>query len=570
MAYKKLRVGIIGAGVSGLVNLKWIKEKGHSGECWEMQNGLGGCYLSTYQQAQLTTTNISTTFSDFSDGNETNPRMYMANEYRDYLASYCDAFGLRPHLNFSKKVLKVEKCPDSGKWSLHIKCLESGALSKHLYDKIIVCSGANNTKSVPSWPGQETFKGSIVHSADYDSPEPYRGKRVCLVGSGESGSDIAGLISNVASAAVMVKRGKHGHVVSRYQINPSTSDPMKDLRPWPSDCDTNRSHYSLPRWLGPTIGSARGWGQSKKAMLMGSPVEAKISEVNRLQRTHGFVIFGTKNDSFVKAMIYDGLELKPSITKFEGQNVHFEDGTVFENCDALVLNTGYRMHFPFLEGVVPDFCSCPDVRSLWKHSFHPDLGTDIMFSGFARPGFGALPPCSEMQARYISMLLSGERTLPPKDTMLKLTELEAEQELWQFQNAAKRVKGLVDYLIYMDGMAELIGCQLNFWRMCHLFLTSPVLWYSVNFSAISAVQFRLYGPDAKRKHATQALLNSMTTPLPDRFMFMLWGMVFWIFGKLGIAFCTRSGSGLEYRTSAVFAEARRKYGWSPHNAVTIK
>ncbi|KAK3286156.1 hypothetical protein CYMTET_6275 [Cymbomonas tetramitiformis] len=449
MTYKKFHVGIIGAGASGLVNLKWIKEKGHSGECWEMQTGIGGVYLSTYQQAQLTTTNLSTTFSDFSDGNESNPRMYMAFEYREYLKKYCEANNLGPHLNFRKKVLKVEKCPDSGKWSLHVECLESGEVTKHYYDKIIVCSGANTTKSVPCWPGQETFKGSIVHSADYDSPEPYRGKRVCLVGAGESGSDIAGLISNVASSCVMVKRGKHGHVVSRYQFPPRSVDPYKDRRPWPSDIDTNRSHYTLPRWVGPTIAAARGWGQKKKAGVIGSFVDAKISDINRLQNTHGFVIFGTKNESFVKAMIYSGLELKPSITKFEGQNVHFEDGTVFENCDAVVLNTGYRMFFPFLEGVVPEFCGCPDVRSLYKHSFHPDLGTDIMFSGFARPGFGALPPCSEMQARYISMLLSGERTLPPKDVMLKLTELEAEQELWQFQNAAKRVKGLVDYLIYM-------------------------------------------------------------------------------------------------------------------------
>lgn len=265
----------------------------------------------------------------------------------------------------------------------------------------------------------------------------------------------------------------------------------------------------------------------------------------------------------MKAMIYEVLEIKPAIKHFDGTNIHFEDGSVFENCDHVILNTGYRMHFPFLETIVPDFCSCPDVRTLWKHSFHPDLGSDIIWSGFARPAFGALPPCSEMQARYIAMVHSEQRHLPPKDIMQKLIDLEMEQELWQFHNAAKRVKGLVDYLIYMDGMAMLIGCYLNFWRLLHLLVTAPSTWFKVMWTPIGGVQFRLYGPNAKPAHVHKVLSRCMVSPLPDKGLLMIMGMFFWIGAKLGFTSCTRSGTGLEWKLTGVFAEGKKKYGWTP-------
>eukprot|EP00854_Cymbomonas_tetramitiformis_P028528 gene28528-35377_t len=253
MTPKKWHVGIIGAGASGLVNLKSLLEKNFTGECWEMQGDLGGVYLSTYQQAQLTTSNLSVTFSDYSYGDESNPRMYMANEYREYLRGYSEQYGLTPFLHFKKKVQKVEKSAEQPeKFNLIVECLQTGKLTTHTYDKIIVCTGANTTPAIPVWPGQETFKGKIVHSSVYDSPEDFRGKRVCLIGVGESGSDIAGLVAKA------------------------------------------------------------------KAEAVGDEVLIKTSIMNRSQGSHAFTIFGTKNNSFVKAMVFDGMELKPSLERIEG------------------------------------------------------------------------------------------------------------------------------------------------------------------------------------------------------------------------------------------------------------
>ena len=51
----------------------------------------------------------------------------------------------------------------------------------------------------PTWPGQDKFKGEIIHSMQYKGAEPFKGKRVVCVGAGESGSDITFMISEQAA-----------------------------------------------------------------------------------------------------------------------------------------------------------------------------------------------------------------------------------------------------------------------------------------------------------------------------------------------------------------------------------
>ena len=58
-----------------------------------------------------------------------------------------------------------------------------------------------------------------------------------------------------------------------------------------------------------------------------------------------------------------------------------------------------------------------EVRKLWKHCIHPDLGSAVMFVGFGRPGFGALPPVAEQQARLCVQVLRGAVPLPSPEEM---------------------------------------------------------------------------------------------------------------------------------------------------------
>ena len=69
-------------------------------------------------------------------------------------------------------------------------------------DRVVVATGYSNIPFVPDWPG--TFEGEIVHSTAYRNPEPFRGRRVLVVGSGNSGAEIAADVSSGGAAEVLL------------------------------------------------------------------------------------------------------------------------------------------------------------------------------------------------------------------------------------------------------------------------------------------------------------------------------------------------------------------------------
>lgn len=64
-----------------------------------------------------------------------------------------------------------------------------------VFDAVLVCSGHHGTKHIPKLPGLNEFKGQILHSHDYRRPGDVTGKRVLVVGLGNSGGDIASELS---------------------------------------------------------------------------------------------------------------------------------------------------------------------------------------------------------------------------------------------------------------------------------------------------------------------------------------------------------------------------------------
>lgn len=98
----------------------------------------------------------------------------------------------------------------------------------------------------------------------------------------------------------------------------------------------------------------------------------------------------------------------------------FGDGSTFE-CDVIVACTGYKNTFPFAEETHPDINEYgQNPRLLYKQIFHPNYGSEVAYFGFARPAFGSIPPTSEMQSRFYSMVVNGDLNLPCKTKMEKV------------------------------------------------------------------------------------------------------------------------------------------------------
>ena len=87
----------------------------------------------------------------------------------------------------------------TGQWDLTIRHTKSDQVTKHTFDAVLVCTGHHAEISKPSFPGMDTFNGNVIHSHDYKDFHGYEGKRVVVVGIGNSGVDVAVELSRVAS-----------------------------------------------------------------------------------------------------------------------------------------------------------------------------------------------------------------------------------------------------------------------------------------------------------------------------------------------------------------------------------
>jgi len=131
-------------------------------------------------------------------------------------------------------------------------------------------------------------------------------------------------------------------------------------------------------------------------------------------------------------------------------------------------------------------------NDLWKKLIHPKYGESITFVGFARPALGAIPPISEMQARFVSLLIAQRVDLPHpseiEDTIIK----DRNYEEWCFPFDHKRLPSLCSYLETMTDWSYFTGCAIPMWD---LMLKDPKLLYRIIFGPIIPSQYNLFRSD---------------------------------------------------------------------------
>jgi dimethylaniline monooxygenase (N-oxide forming) len=518
MSCPKKHHAIIGGGSSSLTLMKELKEKGHTFECFERYPTVGGVYVTAYKDTMLTTSSLLTAWSSHSDGKEDNPKFWTAEEYLLYLNSFAKKHDLFRHISFRTLITEIRKCPSSGKWLVTgiggraVQNLErvtqdmpedpNAKPFTREFDVVCICTGTNTFPMMPEFKGQERFKGELVHTELYRNPDRFAGKRVLIVGAGESGSDICNEVSKVASKVAIAIRGKHGHLIPRIQ----GSGRVTDL-------NTNRTRYSNPYVFGDAIGY---WNQILKRTLsyFGPPsdmkrVLQKIAELNIQQGTSAFSKFGCKNEGFVTAIVLRGAELHRDNFELHENKAVFEDGTEFE-CDAIIACTGYKNMFPFFEKYHPELVTAGRTpRGNFMQIFNIDYPGEVVFFGFARPAFGGIPPTVEMQTRYFSLVTNGDRQLPSKEEMRRIAAADKLEWETRFSYDSKRVLALVDFQVYCDKLAARIGCLPPLKK---LFFTNFNVWLHIMLGPFTMHQYRLVGPDADPKRAQAVLCRQ---PLGD-------------------------------------------------------
>jgi len=501
------RVAVIGAGPSGLATLKELAGAGHDVVAFEARDTLGGLFNDSFQDLRLTTSSVTTSFGSFfrDEDLERGAVIWSADEYLEYLAAFVKHFDLLRYVRFSTRVVSLRRDSPTGGWTVcavsYNDADDAIVEEEHSFDHVAICCGANAAPVSPSWPGHELFAGRIVHSAELRGAEDFTGKRVLVVGLGESGSDFALAAAKVAEATMLSSRSGPGYVIPRL------------YRGSPSDLDTNRCYHSLARSL--TGARLVRFKTRIEDALLGEhdhlDVVRAANEINLERGLSPFHRFGTKNTSFIEAMLYYGADYRPDVARLKSDGVVFSDGSEFE-CDLIVCCTGYRATFPFLADREPELCeAATKPRRLFKRMFAPESGASVAFIGFVRPGVGSVFTCAEMQARYFALLVGGETRLPSLEDMQRDIALHARLDIEQFPDDAPRLSTLTDYLRFLDSVAECIGCRPS---LRQAFLRDPMTGCRLLFAPINGAQYQLVGPGAEPERARAILRRLPTMPWP--------------------------------------------------------
>jgi cation diffusion facilitator CzcD-associated flavoprotein CzcO len=174
------QVVVVGAGPAGISAALALKDVGVRSLLVDRAEQVGSSWRGRYDRLRLNTCRPFSHLPDrpFAKGTPMFPT-------RDQVIAHLDQHAREGgfDLELGTRVDRISR--DDGHWVVETS---TGAREA---PQVVVATGYEHTPLIPGWAGREEFGGSLVHSSQYRNPEPYRGKRVLVVGPGCSGMEIA-------------------------------------------------------------------------------------------------------------------------------------------------------------------------------------------------------------------------------------------------------------------------------------------------------------------------------------------------------------------------------------------
>jgi len=337
-----------------------------------------------------------------------------------YFDDYVDHFGLRDRIRFRTEVKSV--VPADGEWEVTVEGSD-GESETHRYRAVLVANGHHWDPRWPEppFPGAEEFEGEQMHVHHYREADVLRGKRVLVLGIGNSATDIAVESSRIADKTFLAMR-RGAYVMPKYLNGKPTDEAASKLL---TMMPLAVQRFVLARMLGMTAGDMTAYGLPQP--------DHKLLEAHP-----------TVSAELLSRLGHGDIEVKPNIERFAGgRTVHFADDSE-EEIDLVVYCTGYRISFPFFdEGlVVAKDNRLPLYRRVASVE-HPGL----YFIGFVQP-LGAIMPVAEAQSEWVADLLGGRGTLPsPGEMRAEISSSEAKMR--ERYVASKRHTIQVDFHPYL-------------------------------------------------------------------------------------------------------------------------
>ncbi len=376
---------IIGAGSSGITAAKNLKQLGIPFDVIEREDGIGGNWYygkphsSVYRSTHLISSKPLTEYADFP----------MPADYPDYpghaqvlayFQSYVRHFGLEDAIQFNTSVERVEPVENGRLWDVTLSTGET-----RRYRGVIICNGHNWFPKSPEYPG--TFTGQTLHSSDYKTPEVLEGKRVLVVGAGNSGCDIAAESAMHARKTYLSTRRGYYYMPKYFFGRPmdQVGELLLDLRvPLAVRRAVARVTYRV------AVGDLSRYGSPRPD--------------HQLFETHPIV-----NSQLPYFIAHGDVIPRPDIRELCGESVAFVDGTS-EPIDLIVYATGFRIVFPFMDTALLNWRH--GHPSFFLNVFHPEYD-NLFIVGLIQPDSGQFG-LVDRQAQLIARLIAAQERDPAR------------------------------------------------------------------------------------------------------------------------------------------------------------
>lgn len=316
---------VIGAGPAGLAALRSLRDAGLPVEAAERNADVGGQWLygaassAVYASTHLISSKTTTAFADFPMPAEW-PAYPSRIQIEQYFKDFAKHFDLYPLIRLNDGVAKLER--NGGGWRA---TFDSGEARD--YEGVVIANGHLSDPLLPEVPGH--FSGTAMHAKEYKSPEMFDGKRVLIVGMGNTGCDIVVDAIHRAQGVLWSVRGGN-HFVPKFVAGK------------PADERNHNTKLVLPKWLRSTL------HEPLARLLAGPPERFGLPKPSHRLYDRTPIV-----NSLVLLHLGQGdVALRKPVKAFDGDHVIFEDGRR-DPVDVVIFATGYRITFPFLDDLSP-------------------------------------------------------------------------------------------------------------------------------------------------------------------------------------------------------------------------